>query len=285
MITRELNEPVSTALIPRWTAIRRLLCTLVPLVTAAWLGCGPQGSGGRTDTRALEEVQADSIVDAWISAAGGLEAWHDVTTLRYTVTTVWYDSTGGIRRMRPRRVTLRKTTAGEQSRIERPEAEGLYVQVFADQNWATLNDARLPQDHPAAAEVEYVGRDVFYWIGLPYKLRDPGVNRRATQLEQGGWEVLVTFGAGVGVHSGDRYFYYFEDEDPFPEEVHYIEEGREEKDRNRTEWSAFQRADPITYVGRRLWRNALGVPTKELRIHDVWVNPDLPDELFQPPGP
>jgi hypothetical protein len=256
---------------------------LALFVAVSWLACG-QVDGGRTDAVASEVARADSIVDAWIDAAGGLRAWHDVTSLRYTVTTVWYDSTGAIRRMRPRRVTLRKTTAGEQSRIERPEAEGLYVQVFADQNWATLNDVWLPDDHPATAEVEYVGRDVFYWIGLPYKLRDPGVNRRANRLEDGGWEVTVTFGAGVGVHSGDRYFYYFLDGDPFPEEVHYIEEGREEEDRNRTEWSAFRSAGSLSYVGRRLWRNEAGTPTKELRIHDVWVNPDLTDELFQPPN-
>ena len=74
--------------------------------------------------------------------------------------------------MRPRRVELRKTGAGEQSRIERPEAEGLYVQVFTgDGMWATLNDAPLEPDHPAVVESEYVGRDVFYWFGLPSKTR------------------------------------------------------------------------------------------------------------------
>lgn len=228
---------------------------------------------------------ADSIVGAWIEAAGGMEAWDSVRTVRYTVTTVWYDSTGArVRRMRPRRVELRKTEGGEESRIERPEAEGLYVQAFAgDTAWATLNDAPLPPDHPAVAETEYVGRDVFYWIGLPYKLRDPGVRRVARPLPEGGHEVAVTFGDEVGAHPGDRYFYYFLDEDPFPEQVHYIEQGRTEADRNRTIWRGFARAGPLTYVVRRTWLDEAGRPTKELRIDDVWVNPSLPDSLFRAP--
>lgn len=247
-------------------------------------GCG-QSPGESPDPASPEEARADSLVDGWIDAAGGLEAWNSVRSARFTVTTVWYDSTGDIRRIRPRRVTILKRAGAQLSRIERPEAEGLYVQVFTgDTAWATLNDALLPADDKAAEESEYVGRDVFYWFGLPYKLRDPGVNRSARELPEGGWEVRVTFGDDVGVHPGDQYFYYFLDDDPYPEEVHYIEQDRTEAARNRTEWSEFRQAAPITYVGTRLWRDSLGMPTKALRIHDVWINPELPEGVFQAPG-
>lgn len=228
-------------------------------------------------------ARADSVLDAWIQAAGGMAAWDSVRSLRFTVTTVWFDATGEIERMRPRRVELRKTARGEESRIERPEAEGLYVQVFTgDTAWAALNGAALPPDDPAAAEAEYVGRDVFYWIGLPYKLRDPGVHHVARSLPEGGLEVAVTFGDQVGAHPGDRYFYYFLDDDPFPEEVHYIEQGRTEEDRNRTLWRGFEAAGPLTYVVTRTWFDGAGQPTKELRVDDVWVNPPLADSLFRP---
>jgi hypothetical protein len=246
------------------------------------VGCGPATSDPRAESP--EAVLGDSLVDAWIDAAGGLRAWWDVSSARYTVTTVWYDSAGAIRRMRPRRVELRKVAGSEQARIERPEAEGLYVQVFTgDGRWATLNDAPLPADHPATAESEYVGRDVFYWFGLPYKLRDPGVNRRARSLPGGGYELAVTFGDDVGVHPGDRYFYYFQDDDPYPEEVHYIEQGRENV--SRTVWSGFARAGELTYVVSRLWLDSAENRTKELRIDDVMINPHLPDSLFSPPPP
>lgn len=251
-------------------------------VAALAAACGPSANDA---SRSPEAALGDSLVDAWIRDSGGLDAWWEVESARYTVTTVWYDSVGAIRRMRPRRVELRKVSGGEQSRIERPEAEGLYVQVFrGDTAWATLNDAALAEDHPATVESEYVGRDVFYWFGLPYKLRDPGVNRRARALPEGGYEVAVTFGDEVGAHPGDRYFYYFLDDDPQPEEVHYIEQGRGEEDRNRTVWSGVGRAGSLSYVVSRLYLNLEEQPTKELRIDDVTINPELADSLFEAPG-
>lgn len=263
---------------------RRLVALLVGTLSLA--GCG--GDGAPEDAPPSRagppgSSVADSLVNGWIEAAGGMEAWRSVRTARYTVTTVWYDSSGTVERMRPRRVELRKTPEGEQSRIERPEAEGLYVQVFnRDTAWATLNGRPLPPDHPAVRESEYVGRDVFYWFGLPYKLRDPGVKLEAKRLSDGGYEVRVSFGSGVGTHPGDRYFYRFTDRDPFPEEVHYIEEGSDS--RSRTVWSNFREAGPVTYVGTRRWLAGTGRPTKELRIDDVWINPPLPDSLFRAPG-
>lgn len=260
---------------------------LVGLVLAG--GCGRSGgdaepgSAGEPPRPGMtsEETLADSIIRAWTSAAGGLEAWNAVRSARYTVNTVLYDSAGSVRWMRPRRVELRRTLRGEEARIERPEAEGLYVQVFTgDTAWATLNGYPLPADHPAAAEAEYVGRDVYYWFGLPYKLWDPGVNRRA-QRTKDGYEVAVSFGSEIGAHPGDRYFYYFNDADAFPEEVHYIEQGKEK--RSRTVWADFGSAPPVTYVGTRTWY-VDGRPTKELRIDDVWINPYLADSLFVAPG-
>ncbi len=260
---------------------RSRLATGIALAgAAAAAACAQSQDTDRSEDPAA--ALADSLVRVWIDAAGGLEAWEDVRSARYTVTTVWFDSLGAIRRMRPRRVELRKTATGEQSRIERPEAEGLYVQVFTGAGtWATLNDAPLAPDHPATAESEYVGRDVFYWFGLPYKLMDPGVNRSARRLDEGGFELRITFGDTIGAHPGDRYFYYFMDDTPHPEEVHYIEQGKE--DVNRLMWAEVAAADPIAYVGRRTYADDEGRLTKELRIDDVSINPCIPDSLFEPP--
>lgn len=269
---------------------------LLALVAAAVAACGD--SDREASTSAASSVSeasatsppgdadaaalADSTVDAWIRAAGGLEAWRSLRTARHTVTTVWFDEDGSVRRMRPRRVTLRRTEGAEQSRIERPEAEGLYVQVFTgDTAWAALNGRPLPPDHSAAVEAEYVGRDVVYWFGLPYKLRDPGVVMRGRRVETGGVEVEVSFQSGVGAKPGDRYLYVFADEDPYPEEVRYLEEGAENW--NRTRWADFRQAGPLTYVGRRTWLTPEGRPTRELRMHDVVIDPPVADSLFLPP--
>lgn len=247
-------------------------------------GCGAEsgGSGPASASDGREGAAPDSTLAAWIEAAGGAEAWDGVRSLRYTVTTVLYDSAGEVRWMRPRRVEIRKTPGGFRSRIERPEAEGLYVQVFTgDTSWATLNGHPLPPDDPAAEEAEYVGRDVYYWIGLPWKLLDPGVRRETTALPDSGRELRVAFGSDVGQHPGDRYFYRFLDDDPWPEQVDYVEQGTEE--RVRTLWRDFTRAGPITYVGVRRYEDEDGTPTKELRIDDVQIDPALPEGLFEAP--
>lgn len=257
---------------------------LAVIATATVLACGPSGVPSADAERAPDQVLADSLIGSWLTEAGGMDAWYGIESARYTITTVWFDSLGEIRRMRPRRVEMRLVDGMEQARIERPEAEGLYVQTWTGTDaWATLNDAPLAADTREVEETEYVGRDVVYWFGLPYKLFDPGVNRRATRTDDGGYEVLVTFGDDVGAHPGDRYFYYFEDDDPFPEEVHYIEQDRTEEDRNRTVWSGFGRVGDFTYVVARRWYNADGMPTKELRVDDVQLNPVLSDSLFARP--
>lgn len=226
---------------------------------------------------------ADQLINAWIEAAGGLDAWADVKDLRYTVTTVWFDTTGTETRRRPRFVRAKKNP--HRARIERDEAEGHYVQAHDGHGtiWATLNGVMLADTFKAVKEVLYVTGDVIYWIGLPYKLRDPGVNLRYIPLDSTGHAgVAVTFGDGIGEHSGDRWFYYFSDDSPFPIEVHYIEEGRTNV--SRTKWSGFQQADPITYVGTRTFYDERGVTRKELVISDVEINPGIPDSLFSPPS-
>lgn len=226
---------------------------------------------------------ADALVDRWIEAAGGRDAWDDVDDLRYTVTTVWFDSTGTEVRRRPRFVWGKKHP--QRARIERDEAEGHYVQAYdgRDNAWATLNGEILPDSAKAAGEVLYVTGDVMYWIGLPYKLRDPGVNLAYIPADSTGRPgVKVTFGEGIGLHPGDRYFYYFEDPSPFPVEVHYIEEGSKNIDRSR--WSDYASAGPITYVGTRTYYSEDGITTKQLLISDVEINPGLPDSLFAPPS-
>lgn len=249
------------------------IAALVALTGTVAMACAGEPAG-----------PADELIYGWIEAAGGLDAWRQVENLRYTVTTVWFDSTGTETRRRPRFVWLKKHP--ERARIERDETEGHYVQAHDGRGtaWATLDGEVLPPDHKAVQEALYVGRDVMYWIGLPYKLRDPGVNLAYIPPDSIGMAgVKVTFGEDIGEHPGDRYFYYFEEGSPFPVELHYIEQGRTYEDINRTRWSDYREAGPITYVGTRTWYNENDLPTKRLIITDVMINPGLPDSLFVSP--
>ena len=226
---------------------------------------------------------ADLLIDSWIEAAGGLEAWKEVDDVTYTVTTVWFDSTEAETRRRPRFVWGSRDP--QRARIERDEVEGHYVQAHDGKGtvWATLNGELLEPDHKAAKEVLYVTGDVMYWIGLPYKLRDPGTHRSYIPPDSTGYAgVKVTFGEGIGEHPGDQWFYYFADGSPYPVEVHYIEEGRTSV--NRLLWRDNRQAGPITYVEDRTFYNDLGRRTKQLLITDVEINPGVADSLFLPPS-
>ena len=225
---------------------------------------------------------ADQLIDSWIEAAGGLDAWNDVENLSYTVTTVWFDSTGTEVRRRPRFVWGERDPL--RARIERDEREGRYVQAHDGRGraWATLDGTGLADTTKAVREVFYVAGDVMYWIGLPYKLRDPGVNLTYIPADSTGYAgVLVTFGEGVGLHS-DRYYYWFDEGSALPVEVHYIEEGSTNV--NRTKWTDFGRSGGITYIGTRTYYDSRGVTRKQLLISDLEINPGVEEGMFLPPG-
>ena len=226
------------------------------------------------------DAAAEKLVNGWIDAAGGTRVWDNVRDLRYTIMTIWYDSTGTETRRRPRYVWIKKDKDGFRVRVERTEAEGKYIQIWNRTARATLNGSFLPDTARNVREVLYVAGDLTYWVGLPWKLRDPGVNLQ--HQNDGNVDVVyVTFGEGIGMHDGDRYWYYWRDPaSPFPTEVHYIEEGRTEANRNRIRFREPQRLGPGLYFGRRTMINAHGIPMRDLIMSDVVVNRGIADSVF-----
>ena len=243
-----------------------LLCLVLP--AAAF--------GQQADPRAAR------LVDNWIKAAGGPGIWDRVHTLQYTITTVWYDSTGAEVRRRPRYVRIKKIPGGFRVRVARTEAVGDYVQSLdGTKVWATLNGTLLPDSARAVREVPYVAGDLVYWMGLPWKLKDPGVNLVYVEPSA----VHVSFEGGVGLHDGDRYWHYWADRQAaFPSHVEYIEQGKNENDRERVIWSEWTRFGPAVYAAqRRLVEVATGRLLRAFLISDVKVNEKLPDSLFRQP--
>lgn len=227
------------------------------------------------------DARAEALITRWIEAAGGARLWDNVRDVQYTITTVWYDSTGKETRRRPRYVWIKKTDSGFRVRVERTEAEGKYIQIWNDSARALLNGVALPDSARAVREVEYVAGDLTYWIGLPWKLRDPGVHL-AFQTDVDADVVRVTFGEGVGKHDGDRFWYYWRDRSsPFPSEVHYIEEGLSEADRKRVALSDLRSIGPGKYFSMRTIKSAHGMPMRALMVSDVVVNRGIRDSVFR----
>jgi hypothetical protein len=171
------------------------------------------------------DARADALVSRWTDGLGGPDVWSSLRDLRYTVTTIWYDTATGLEtRRRPRYVWMKRSGGGWNLRVERTESDGKYVQVWDGQRgWATLNGVALPDTARAVREIEYVTGDLTYWPGVPWKLRDPGVNLdySATDSNAPGQVVPVTFGSDVGLHPRDQFWWYFGDPTSrFPTEVH-----------------------------------------------------------------
>jgi len=236
------------------------------------------------DRRDSSMATPEELVTTWIDALGGLEAYWPLETARYTLTTEIYDTeTGRLRRTRPRYVTIAKTDGGDLARIERWEGNDFIAHGWDGETvWARYNGEALVPGDKDYDEVLYVAGDVHYWIGLPFKLSDPGVNLHDRGVDDQGRQVVgVSFGEGVGLHDGDSWQYWFEKDRTWPVQVAYKEE-------NRTNWNLLRFEDVrtvngFTFVGRRVHYNDEGQLTKVLHTHDFEFNPELDMEVFAAP--
>ncbi len=251
------------------------------------------------------EHAADSLIGLWIDSVGGMDMYHQMQSMSFTVETVLYDTLSGrVKRSRPRYAIIKKGPHGEETRVERWEPFGFVEQGFNGlSEWAMQDGTILPDTSKEWREALYVSRDLFYWMGLPYKLRDGGVilsyrgmvSRPGLEFrpdptaagqappENGYHAVGVSFELGVGEHQ-DVFTYYFEPGAGFPIEVTYVEEGRTNV--NRMLWGETGRAGDIEYPYplARDFISASGKRTKALVIYDVEVNPEIPQSAFERPG-
>ena len=282
--------------------------SLALVLTLCWVAaaCQPtvEDSAADFSSDSPPEVIADSLIGLWIDALGGMDTYHQFQSASYTITTIIYDTLSGrIRRMRPRYVWIKKSPQGQLTRVERWEGNDFIAQGFTGQDhWATMNDHALSAGDKDWDEVRYVTGDLFYWPGLPYKLRDdgvflhyrglsprPGVRMRTdptapaeTEPPNGYHAIGVTFGEDVGDHQ-DAWQYFFKPGESFPTEVTYVEEGKESI--NRVIWGETEMTGALDYpiVARRNWITESGKRTKALVVSDFVVNPEISQSMFERP--
>ncbi len=263
--------------------MKRTVLPLSLLATLPWVAvtsCAAPDDQVAPSAQEAGEITADALVDGWIATLGGMETYGALKSARFTLTTEMWDTAGGrIRRTRPRYVSVSRSEAGEATRIERWEGNDLISQGWdGSSGWATLNGVVLAEGDKDFDQVPYVSGDVNYWISLPFKLRDPGVNLTYRGLDLGWHLVTVSFGEGVGLHDGDNWRYWFDGIEPWPVQVAYREEGRENW--NVLRFEDIRTVDGYTFVGRRVHFNERGQTTKVLYTHDFELNPDLSGDIF-----
>ena len=266
MSDRSSTTPMKVALGVGMIALLGAVTALRPAEEAPWVGAAP----------ALSDAVAEELVDGWISALGGLEAYWPLKSARFTLTTeMYHPESGRLRRTRPRYVAIARTPAGELANIERWEGDDFIEQGWDGTTvWARLNGEPLGPGDKDFDEVQYVSGDVNYWVSLPFKLRDPGVNLHDRGLDDQGRRVVgVSFGDGVGLHDGDAWQYWFVEGRTWPVQLAYQEEGR--TNWNYLRFEDIRTVDGYTFVGRRAHFNEAGQPTKVLFTHDFELNPEL----------
>lgn len=259
---------------------------LAPSAAAPNDASRPQTEDGATPTAGSvrsSDPAAVALVDGWIEALGGMETYWRLRSASYTLTTKIYDpASGRLRRTRPRYVEIARLDTGEAGRIERWEGNDFIQHGFDGRTeWASMNGEPLSAGDKDWDEARYVASDVFYWIGLPFKLKDPGVFLHHDGSDDEGLrQVRVTFGEGVGDHD-DTWFYAFEDGRAMPVSIGYREEGRTNV--SRTYWEDVREVDGYVFAGRRVHVNADGAVWKVLETTDFVLNPEVDPQRFRSP--
>lgn len=240
------------------------------------------GAAARVAPEPTDEL-AEQLVDEWIESLGGMETYWKLRSASYTLTTeMWDPGSGRLRRTRPRYVTIARLETGEAARIERWEGNDFIQHGFDGvREWAVMNGETLGPGDKDYDEARYVSGDVFYWIGLPFKLKDPGVFLHYDgEDDEGRHLVRVTFGDGVGDHN-DTWHYTFEEGRAMPVSIGYREEGRPSI--SRTYWEDVQEVDGYIFTGRRVHVNADGKIWKVLVTTDFVLNPEVDPAVFSQP--
>ncbi len=122
-----------------------------------------------------------------------------------------------------------------------------------------------------------------YWLLMPYKWRDPGVNLEYLGEEthdDGTWQVLHLSFGDVGLTPGDQYWAYVDDRAPhLMRKWQYHLQGQDSKG-VVFHWENWQETD----AGIRIATER--VPAEgnvRIRFPEVATSRDVPDELFEPP--
>ena len=256
------------------------ILTTAAVAAPAWPpDAGPRGNPA---TQTGDET-AEALVDGWIEALGGMDTYGRLRSASYTLTTeIWDPGSGRLRRTRPRYVTIARLETGEAARIERWEGNDFIRHGFDGvAEWAVMNGETLGPGDKDYDEARYVSGDVFYWIGLPFKLKDPGVLLHYDGTDDEGRHLVrVTFGEGVGEHN-DTWYYTFEEDRAMPVSIGYREEGRENA--SRTYWEDIREVDGYVFTGRRVHVNAEGRIWKVLVTSDFVLNPEVDPAIFRGP--
>lgn len=160
-----------------------------------------------------EDLQA--LLDKVIAAHGGMDAWVTLKDMTFMLSRATLTPQGDVAEAR---VSLYRLKRHGKARVETVTGKGLLVEGFDGvRPWAMLHGSHL-SDPETLKRAHFQAVNWWYWMGIPFKLRDPGAIVREREM--------VTF-QGKPVHvlevtfategPTDRFTYYVD-----PETYHIV---------------------------------------------------------------
>src|SRR6185503_3128265 len=211
------------------------------------------------------DPRASSIADSVMIAMGGKQNWDNAHYLHWNYfgrRILWWDKwTGNVRIEIPTKkliiLTNINTKKGHAYRFGNELTQPDSVNYFMDRGykiWA--NDS--------------------YWLIMPFKLKDPGVNMKYLGAEKDSlgkdcYLLELTFN-NVGVTPENKYHVYVDRKTYLVTEFDFYEKATDEKPEFRDPWQDYQRYGKILIAGDR------GADGK---ITEIAVLDEMPAELFE----
>lgn len=252
----ERSRPLLVALILTLTAMAELVVFAAPAAAA--------------------DAEAKAVAERTLKAMGGAEAWEETRFLRFNFF--------GARLHHWDRYTGRH-------RVEGTSREGVSYVVLHNINsreGEVYLDGALQSGESAASWLERAyGAWIndTYWLLMPYKLQDPGVNLRYDGEETIDGtlydKLQLSFGE-VGLTPGDRYWAYINRDSGLMDRwAYHLQDWEAEREPTRWTWSGWAPHGQIMLASKRT--NLADGSERELG--ELAVFDSLPDAVFTSPEP
>jgi len=177
---------------------------------------------------AAEDPKAGEVAGKMISAMGGMDGWKKINALRFNFQVEQEGSA-------PRAVKHLWDRKGWRDHVEGKTKEGKQMVAWIDlstKKGAGWADGKKLEGEELNKAMEWAyGRWVndTYWLVMPFKLFDPGVNLKYDGQKDGHDILHVSFGK-VGLTPGDQYWVYVDPETGLMDQWTFLLQGEKEKE-------------------------------------------------------
>ncbi len=246
----------------------------------------PRRGGTFLSAKTTEDVQA--LLDKIIAAHGGMEAWVTLKDMTFTLTQVRLTPPSDVAGAR---VSLYRLKRPGLARVETVTGDGILLEGFDGQRaWATLDGRRVTEPE-RLTRAHFQAVNWWYWMGIPFKLRDPGtIVREKPMVRFQGRPVHVLEVTFAAEGPTDRFTYYV---DP---DTYYIVSVETElrpgvwpgvggRGPGWSTWHDYRAVGLFTMHTKRIFYGNPELTDRRgiLLLGDFKFNTGLTDDLFKPP--